>query len=108
MSARWTERRRAELAVELEQLAAEKSAWWDALRQANAEGWDGRRMSRLLDESEEIDERAERLRRIYFPRAGKLCVLSDETIGQAASAFTMSPRGRSVRTVWTGLEGLAA
>lgn len=106
MSARWTERRRAELAVELEQLAAQKSAWWDALRQANDEGCDGKRMSRLLAESAIVDERAERLRRIYFPRAGKLCVVSDETIGQAATVFTMSPRGRSIRTVWTGLEGL--
>lgn len=109
MSARRsTVERRAELVAELEQLAAAKSAWWDALRQANAEGVDGRRMSRLLAESAEVDERAEQLRRRYFPRAGKLCITADEAIGQAAEAFTMSPRGRSVRMVWTAAEGLVA
>jgi hypothetical protein len=101
-----------ELAAEFEQIAAAKSEFWDALRQANKanEGRavpDTAEIERLYVVMDELDKRVERLHESNFPDVGTLAVLADGAIGQAAHAFTCDPDGENYREVWTARDGLA-
>lgn len=100
------------LAVKFEQIAVAKSAFWDALRRANAENEgravpDLREIRRVQELMSDLDERVERIHAAYFPGTGTLAVLSDESIGQVSHAFTCDPDGENYREVWTAADGLA-
>ena len=76
-----------------EKIADARKQWHDDLKQANRDGPTGTFVDELFTRSDALDAEIEQLRRQYFPRAHRLVIT-------ASGACTVSPTGRSIRTVW--------
>ena len=85
----------AEFDAEARSICSDLEAWWERLRAFNrSEGRTGAELDAIMASRDAIGDRAEELRRRYFPRAHRLVV-------QNGAAITSSPTARSIKRVWT-------